>query len=61
MESRRLRGEITLRFQDVREQFHRVVDGGDRGVGLEDGVVEFEIERDSRSGGDRIEEGFGVR
>lgn len=52
VESRWLRREIGLRFEDVAEEFDGVVDGGDGGVGLEDGVVEFEVDWDFRGGGD---------
>lgn len=52
VEGGRLRGEIGLGFEDVVEELDSVVDGGDGGVGLEDGVVELGVEGDFRGGGD---------
>lgn len=55
-----VRRECGLGFDHVVEESDGVVDGGDCGVGLEEGVVDAKIERGFCCCGDGVEDSFGV-
>lgn len=53
-------GERRVGFDHVVEEGDGVIDGGDGGVGLEEGVVDAEVERGFGGGDDGGEEFLGV-